>query len=54
VGRTADEEVGCQAKSHCPSGWHRGGNLIVAMLCVACIPQLASEARAQCGPQLRL
>jgi len=49
VGRTADEEVGCQAKPHCLTGWHRGGILIVAMLCTACTLLLAGEARAQCS-----
>ena len=46
--RTAGKEVGCHAKSHCLTGWHRGGILLVAMLCTACILLFASEARAQC------
>ena len=47
--RTAGEEVGYEAKSHCLRGWRRGGILIVAMLCTACTLLLASEARAQCS-----
>jgi hypothetical protein len=49
VGRTAGEEVGYRAKSHCLTGWQRGGILMVAMLCTACTLLLASEARAQCS-----
>jgi hypothetical protein len=46
--RTAGKEVGCHAIPHCSIGWHRGGNLFIAMLCIACIVLLASEAGAQC------
>ena len=49
MGRTAGEKVGHQAKSHGLTGWHRGGILIVAMLCTACTLLLAGEARAQCS-----
>ena len=49
MGRTAGEKVGHQAKSHGLTGWHRGGILIVAMLCTACTLLLAGEAGAQCS-----
>jgi len=48
VDRTAFKEVGCHAIAHCSIAWHRGGTVIVAMLCAACIVLFASEASAQC------
>jgi hypothetical protein len=48
VGRIAGKEVGCDAILHCSTGSHRGGTLIVAMLCALGILLFASEASAQC------
>jgi hypothetical protein len=47
VGRTAGKEVGCHTVPYRWPGWHRGGILIVATLCTACILLFASEARSQ-------
>ena len=48
MGRIAGKEVGCHAIPHCSTGSHRGGTLVIAMLCTLCILLFASEARAQC------
>jgi hypothetical protein len=49
VRRTAGRQVRCHAIPHCSIGWHRGGSLLIAMLCSACIVLFASDASAQCS-----
>jgi hypothetical protein len=49
VDRTAGKEVGCHAIPHCSIGRHRGGAVLIAMLCTALIVLFASEASAQCS-----
>ncbi len=46
--RTAGEEVGCHAIPHCSIGSHRGGPLLIALLCSACMVLFARDASAQC------
>jgi hypothetical protein len=48
VDRTAGKEVGCYVIPHCSIAWQRGGSLLIAMLCTACV-LFASEAGAQCA-----
>lgn len=48
VDQAAGSKVGCPAVVHCWTGSHRGGPLIVALLCSACIVLFASKASAQC------
>jgi len=49
MGRTAGRKVSCHSiQGHSP-GWHHGGILIVAILCIACTLLFASEAVAQCS-----
>lgn len=47
VGRTAGKDVGCYAMA--PTGWRRGGTLLIAILCSACIVVFTREAGAQCA-----
>jgi len=42
------QEVDCRVRHDPTTSGHRSHRLVCAMLCVACIFQLASEARAQC------
>lgn len=49
MGRTAGRKVSCHAIQGRSPGWHHGGILIIAILCIACTFLFASEAVAQCS-----
>jgi hypothetical protein len=51
LGRTAGKKVDYNAATYYSPAWQRGGILIVATLCTACILLFASEARSQCSAQ---
>lgn len=51
MARIAGTKIGCHAIPRCSIRWHRGGTLLIAMLCTACAVLFANEASAQCTAQ---